>query len=323
MQSLARFRHYFWPVVGLGAVVLSGWLLYREIRNLSLDNVVDSLAAIPATHWALAVLATLVAYTALAEYDRIALIHLRKKIPWLFVMVTSFTTYALSHNIGASLVSGAVIRFRAYGSRGMSPGEIGVLVGLTTFTFIIGALTVGGIVMVIHPEILQRFFDVPDWLAIVAGLGMLAFVGFYMAGSLLHLRPLTIAGFHLYYPGFPVVLRQLIIGPLELVGAAAIIYFCLPEAGNPGFVVVLGVFVASFSVAIVSHAPGGLGVLEFVFLTALGDMDTAAVLAALIVFRVFYLIVPLGLAIMVVLLCEGPESARRRRETAEPPVPRP
>ena len=314
MQTLARFRHYFWPVVGLAAVVLSGWLLYREVKNLSVDNVLDSLAAIPPRGWILAVAATLVAYTALAEYDRIALIHLRKKISWAFVMVASFTTYALSHNIGASLLSGTVIRFRAYGSRGLSPGEIGVLVGLTTFTFIVGALSVGGIVMVIHPEIVQRFFDIADWLVVVVGLAMLGFVGFYLAASLLHLKPLAIGGFHLYYPAFQVVLRQLVVGPLELIGAAAIIYFCLPEAGNPGFVVILGVFVASFSVAIVSHAPGGLGVLEFVFLTALGDMDKAAVLAALIVFRIFYLIVPLALAIIVVLLFERAEFARRRRE---------
>ncbi len=317
LETLARFRHYFWPVVGFGAVVFSGWLLYRELRNLSVANVFDSLAAIPAGNWGLAILATLVAYTALAEYDRIALIHLGKRIPLAFVMVASFTTYALSHNIGASLLSGTVIRFRAYGSRGLTPGEIGVLVGLTTFTFIIGSLTLGGIVMVIHPDILQRFFEVPDWLVIAVGLAMLGFVAFYLAGSLLHLRPLSIGGFHLYYPRLPVVIRQLIVGPVELMGAAAIIYFCLPAAGNPGFLVILGVFVASFSVAIVSHAPGGLGVLEFVFLTALDDMDQAEVLAALIVFRLFYLILPLALAIIVVLFFERSQLARRngaRRE---------
>ena len=316
METLARLRHYFWPVVGLLAVLFSGWLLYKELRNLSVDSVLDSLAAIPAERWGLAVVATLIAYAALAEYDRIALIHLNKKIAWPFVMVASFTTYALSHNIGASLLSGAVIRFRAYGSRGLSPGEIGVLVGLTTFTFIVGALTLGGIVMLIHPDILHRFFDVPDWLVIVVAAAMLGFVGFYVAASLLHLRPLTIAGFHLYYPGFPVVVRQLIIGPLELMGAAAIIYFCLPEAGNPGFLVILGVFVASFSVAIVSHAPGGLGVLEFVFLTALSEMNQAEVLAALIVFRIFYLVVPLALAIIVVLVFERSQFGRDR---ARPP----
>ena len=100
-------------------------------------------------------------------------------------------------------------------------------------------------------------------------------------------------------------------------GAAAIIYFALPDAGNPGFVTILGVFIASFSVALVSHAPGGLGVLEYVFLTALPDMDQAGVLAALIVFRLFYLLLPLTLALIVVLVFERSQLGRG------PPASRP
>lgn len=309
-----RLRHLFWPVVGLAAVVFCGWLLYKEVSSLSVSDVVDSLAAIPLHRWALAVLSMLVAYGALAEYDRIALIHMGRKISLMFVMVASFTTYALSHNIGASLLSGTVIRFRAYGSRGLSAGEIGVLVGITTFTFIFGALVLGGIATLTHPEILERLLDVPKWVSIAAGLVMLGLVGFYVIGSLLHLPPLVIGGFHLYYPRPPVVLRQLIIGPLELIGAGAIIYFCLPDAGNPGFVTVLAVFIASFSVALVSHAPAGLGVLEYVFLKGLPDMDKAGVLAALIVFRLLYLVLPLALALIVVLFFERSEMKRRRAE---------
>ncbi|WP_204317045.1 hypothetical protein, partial [Klebsiella aerogenes] len=76
----------------------------------------------------LAALASLLAYAALAGYDRIALLHLRRKISWLFITLCSFTTYALSHNIGASVISGAVVRYRAYSSQGMSAAEIALLI---------------------------------------------------------------------------------------------------------------------------------------------------------------------------------------------------
>ena len=102
----------------------------------------------------------------------------------------------------------------------------------------------------------------------------------------------------------------MIIGPVELMAAAAIIYFALPEAGNPGYFVVLGVFVISFSAALISHAPGGLGVLEIVFLAGLADMDQAAVLAALLIFRLFYLIIPLILALFVVVVFERAQFQR-------------
>ena len=61
-------------------------------------------------------------------------------------------------------------------------------------------------------------------------------------------------------------MRQLIAAPAEIIGAAGIIYFALPETGNPGFLVVLAVFIFSFSAALASNAPGGLGVFELVFL---------------------------------------------------------
>src|SRR5215470_7555678 len=102
----ATLRNFFWPAVGIAAVIFSGWLLYRELHSMSLATVWESLSAIPLHQWLLAVLATLIAYVALAEYDRIALIHLGRRMPWDFVMVASFTTYALSHNIGASVISG-------------------------------------------------------------------------------------------------------------------------------------------------------------------------------------------------------------------------
>ncbi len=98
--------------------------------------------------------------------------------------------------------------------------------------------------------------------------------------------------------------RQLLAGPLELIGAAGIVYFALPEAANPGFVAVLGVFLASFTLALVSHAPGGLGVLEIAFLEAMPDAPQANVVAALLAFRLLYLILPLIFAVAVVIVFE-------------------
>lgn len=314
LQRIGQYKHYFWPTVGVLAVIFCGWLLYKEVRGLTWASLVDSFSAIPLSGWLLAIAATLVAYLALAEYDRIALIHLERKIPWPFVMITSFTTYSLSHNIGASLLSGTIIRFRAYGSRGLSPGEIAVLVAITSFTFLIGAILIGGVVMVLRPSVMQRYFDLPDWTVIAIGVAMLCAIGFYVAGSLFHFKPLIVGGFHVYYPRPKVVARQLIVGPLELLAAAAIVYFCLPAEGNPGFITVAGVFVASFSMAIVSHAPGGLGVLEYVFLTGLDDMDQAQVLAALIVFRLLYLLLPFAMALVIVLFFERSEFRRTARE---------
>jgi uncharacterized membrane protein YbhN (UPF0104 family) len=235
------------------------------------------------------------------------------------VSITSFTTYALSHNIGASVFSGALVRYRAYSSKGLSAPQIAVLVALCSFTFGLGTIFLGGIVLTTNPTILERLEGLlPDVLtnpttARAIGFILLALVLLYVLGSALHLRPVVIRTFKLEYPRPAVMVRQIIAAPLELLGAAGIIYFTLPVELEPSFLVVLGVFLASFSAALISHAPGGLGVFELVFLTAMPDIPKPDVLAALIIFRLFYLLIPFALSIVVVLLFERAKMAQAWR----------
>jgi uncharacterized membrane protein YbhN (UPF0104 family) len=315
---MKKILEYLWPVVGIGAVAFSCWLLYREFQGNSIRDVWDTLMAIPPHRVALAFIATLAAYWALAGYDRIALQHLGRSrgISWLYVTLCSFTTYALSHNIGASVVSGGMVRYRAYSAKGLSAGEVAVLVAFCSFTFAFGMILIGGVVFTFEPELIQRLLSVPEWTARMIGIGCLAFVALYMIGSALNLPPLQIRSFVLAYPRFPIALRQFVIGPLEIMGAAAIIYFALPEQGNPGFFVVLGIFVAVFSAALLSQAPGGLGVMEVLFLTALPGIPKLEVLAALIVFRLFYLLIPLAISGIIVVMFE--KAQLRKRLTARP-----
>jgi glycosyltransferase 2 family protein len=302
--GMKRVQDIAWPVIGLGAVAVSSWFLFKELRGLSFASLREAIASISLGRWLLAIASTLLAYSALAWYDRIALMHLGRKISWLFVGLTSFTTYAIAHNIGASVLSGAVIRYRAYSTKGLSVGEIGLLVAFCSFTFGLGVVTLGGLTLIFRPDVVERFDGAPDWVGSTAGALLIAATSLYAIGSLLHFRPFKLGGFEFVYPRPPVAARQLLAGPFELIGAAGIIFFALPAAANPGFVVVLGVFLVSFSLALVSHAPGGLGVLEITFLEGMPDVPQANVVAALLVFRLLYLILPFMFALGVVLVFE-------------------
>ncbi len=301
---MKRYLNFLWPTIGLGAVALSLWLLFRELRGMSLGDVESAFSAISAGRWVLAVASTLIAYLALAWYDRIALLHLGFKLPWSFISAVSFTTYALSHNIGMSMFSGAMVRYRAYSTKGLTITDVGILVAFCSFTFALGTVLLGGFVLLYEPDIIDRLFHVAPILARLVGGLMLAMVALYVIGGALRLRPLVVGKFKLVYPGLPIVGRQLLAGPLELMGAAGIIWCALPAETNPGFLVILGVFLASFSAALLSHAPGGLGVLELVFVNAMPQVPKADVVAALLVFRLLYLIIPLILGIVAVVVFE-------------------
>ncbi len=298
-----RAAGFVWPAIGIAAVVLSLWLLLRELGGLSWSEVERSLAAITAWHWVLAVVSTVLAYTALAWYDGIALAHLGLRLPWSFISAVSFTTYALSHNIGMSIFSGAMVRYRAYSTKGLTIAEVGVLVGFCSFTFGLGTALLAGIVFLIEPTVFADLIYLPVFTVRLIGGLLVLLVACYAIGSLLNLKPLTLGGLKLVYPRPGITARQLVAGPLELIGAAGIIYCALP-ADNPGFLVVLGVFLASFSAALLSHAPGGLGVLELMFLSGLPELPKADVLAALLVFRLLYLLAPLAFGIAAVILFE-------------------
>ncbi|HPG02081.1 MAG TPA: UPF0104 family protein [Beijerinckiaceae bacterium] len=319
---MKRALDYFWPALGMAAVLAAFWLLAREFRGESVrHDVVAALQAIPPHRYLLAALSTLVAYAALAWYDRIALLHLGvKHISWFFVSVCSFTTYALSHNIGASVFSGAMVRYRAYSSKGLDAAQVAILVALCSFTFFLGTILLGGLVLVFEPHQLQRLEGLlPAALTNVdtsrfLGLGLLAMVALYATGSILRFKARQIGKFRLEYPRPEITLRQMIAAPMELLGAAGIIYFALPAEGNPGFFVILAVFLASFSAGLVSNAPGGLGVFELVFIKALPTLAKSKVLAALLVFRLFYLLIPLAIALVVVILFERQRLVERTDE---------
>lgn len=309
---MAIKKDYLWPFIGIIAVALSIYLLYHELRGISYDDIVGSLLAIPLTGWILSALATLAAYIALAGYDSLALQHLNKKIRWRFISLASFTAYAIGHNLGASVFSGGMVRYRAYSSQGLNAGEIGVLVAFCSFTFTIGCLLLGGIVLVTAPEYLNRFYeDASPWIAISAGTAMLSFIALYVLGSLFNFKPLRFRNFQLAYPNIAITFKQLLIGALELLAAAAIIHFALPAEADLSYWLILGIFLASFSAALISHAPGGLGVLELAFLVALPDIPQADVLAALLVFRLFYLLAPLAISLIVVVYFEREQWLKR------------
>ena len=309
---MKRYLEVLWPILGLVAVVVSIWLLSREFKGEAVASQVwHQFGTITPLGYLACALSAFLAYGALAWYDKIALDHLHiRDIPLPFVALCSFTTYALSHTIGFSVFSGAMVRYRAYSTKGMNAAQIAVLVAICSITFGLGVLLVGGFVLAVEPQELRRVASMLPHiltnivLARIIGIACLAAVVIYALGSIFRLPPLVVGTFRLDYPRPAIAVSQFIAAPLELIGAAGILYFALPEVGNPGFLVVLAIFVGSFTAALASNAPAGAGVFDLLFINALPSIPASKVLAAVLMFRLFYLLLPLLFAIVVVILFE-------------------
>jgi len=315
----AKWKKFIWPVIGLLAIVGSFWFLAHdpEIRSLTWEGLREAFREINLHHWLLIILCTLGCYINLAFYDVIALQHLRKKVGFPFVVGCALTTYSLAHTIGASAFSGAVIRYRAYTTKGLSGPEVGVLVTFCSLTFSLAVMIVLGFAFLLTPGLGDRVSahispHVVQWVALVT----LAIVVAYLASSALGLPDLKIRNFRISYPRFSIALKQVTIAPVELLFAAGILYFALPEANNPGYMVVMGVFVVGFSLALLSHAPGGIGVFEAVVIAGLPEFPVDVKIAALLVFRLFYLMLPLVVGLVLVAMFESSQLKAKRKAEA-------
>ena len=337
-----RFLGWMWPLVVLASVAWSLIVLEGKLEaeastdpvvralldegpffndlHVIWDAIADKLAAIPDNAYVLAALSALLAYAALAWYDRIALKHLGRQgsVSMRFTCLCSFVSYALGHNIGASVLSGGAVRLRAYAAQGLSKTEVAGLIAFCSLTFVLGAALLLGATLAWDPALAAPLTDrlpaglVPEGLIRAAAFATLALCGLYVAAAFRGAKTLRVGRFSIDYPKPGVVLQQIVAGPLELLGAAAIIYFALPAEGSPGFVTVLGAFLISFCVGLISQVPGGMGVMEAVFLALMPDLPATGVIAALLVWRLFYLLLPLAVSAPIILAYEGRQWLRVR-----------
>ena len=161
--------------------------------------------------------------------------------------------------------------------------------------------------------LIRALFAEVNPVPVKAAAAMLGLCALYVIGSWRHFKPVHFRSVHIVYPRLPVVLRQLIAAPLELAAAAGIIYFVLPETGNPGFLVVLGAFMLSFSAGLLSQTPGGIGVMEAVFLALLPSIPASDTVAALLIWRLMYLMIPLALSVPLIVAFERMQLRRDDR----------
>jgi phosphatidylglycerol lysyltransferase len=97
-----------------------------------------------------------------------------------------------------------------------------------------------------------------------------------------------------------VVGAQVGIAALDWVLAGAARAALLPAGQRPGFLTFLGVFLIAQFAGLVSHVPGGLGVVESILVLLLArDIPPTTLLGALVAYRAVYYLLPFGIAVVM------------------------
>lgn len=292
--ALSLLKRHGATVFGLLLLVGAIWVVHREFRNLSIADVTRAMEAIPvsALWWGAGL--TVVAYLVLAVYDWLGARYSGRPSTWGRALLASFCGYALAHNLGFAAVSGAAVRFRLYSAWGYSPLEIGKVVGFTSLTFGLGGMALGGMVLLVEPEVLPWVGAyLPRWLLQLAALPLFGVVIAYVLLSRFR-RSVRVFGHEVELPGVRMAVAQSLLATVDVAVTAAIFYVLLPPAEGLTFLRFIGIYLAAYALGITASVPGGLGVFDGAIIIGLAPyMGAAQVVGALLVFRLYYYIVPL------------------------------
>lgn len=294
-----------WPFVRrhgatvFGLVVLVGaiWVVQREFRNLSVADVRQALAELPMSGLLAAAGLTVAAYGVLTIYDWLGARYAGRPSSWTRALLASFCGYSLAHNIGFAAVSGAAVRYRLYSAWGYSPIEIGKIIGFTSLTFGLGGMALGGMVLLFEPEVLPWAGEhIPRWGLQLLSVPLFAVVLGYVLLSKFR-RTIRVFGHVVELPGVRMAMVQTTLATVDVAVTAAIFYVLLPAAPGLTFLHFVGLYLAAYTAGIAANVPGGLGVFDGAILLGLAPyMGAAEVVGALLVFRLYYYIVPLFIA---------------------------
>jgi len=294
-------------IKGLGGAALSIaigtaaiFALTHSLRNVDYENVFAIIRGTDASVVALALVMVTASYASITLYDWLALHTMgRRDVPYRIAALASFTSYPIAHGIGAVALISPVIRYRIYSRNGLEAMGVANICFLTGLTFWLGNMTALGFSLLYQPAALGVIDHLPPWANRMLALVLLGGVGAYLGWSWLHPRHIGKSRWLVTLPSGPLVLVQIIVGLLDLTAAAVAMYVLLPAGVDIGFFRTLAVFIAATLLGFASHAPAGLGVFDATILIGLGEENREQLLAALLMFRFLYHLVPLSIALLL------------------------
>src|ERR1700733_910996 len=295
-----------WKRLGIAAslliITLAVTHLVRTLKGVNTGVILVALTDIPLAHIVLAALCVIGAFCTLTFYDFFALRTIGKKhVPYRIAALSSFTSYSIGHNIGATVFTGGAIRFRIYSDYGLSAVDVAKICFLSGLTFWLGNAFVLGIGMALHPWAATAMDQLPPAINRLIALGVLGAIAAYFVWLSLgeERRELGQNGWKVRLPSAPLTLVQILIGVVDLGFCALAMYLLMPAQPGIDFISLAVVFILATLLGFASHAPGSIGMFDAAMLVALPEFGKEQLLATLVVFRILYFMIPFGIAISI------------------------
>ena len=161
-------RRIGWNRIGLALsvtiITIAAVALYRILRTINPTEVVEALVTTDLRNVMLAGVFVAGGYFTLTFYDLFALRTIgRNDVPYWAAAFAAFTSYAVGHNVGASVFTGGAVRYRIYSAWGLTAIEVAKICFVAGLTFWLGNATVLGLGIAYAPLAASAIDLLPAW----------------------------------------------------------------------------------------------------------------------------------------------------------------
>ena len=297
---------------GVAVLLLAFWALSASLREISLDDIEAAFATIGPLRWLLALALTALSFACLIVFDLAALRTLGTRLAAGVASRAAVTSFAISNTLGLPLLTGGAVRLNFYAREGLSEGDVVRVVTLAGLTFWLGMAAVVALTLPLQAaDVAIGGVALPAPLRWGAPLLRAAALGADLTWAARAPRSIALGALRLPLPGPRLTLAQLAAAALDLAFAAGVIFVLAPSLTVADYPQLLAAYALALAVAVITHAPGGLGVFEAIMFLLLPDLATTELAAALLGYRLVYFLLPFVLALAYLAVREGERLHRR------------
>jgi uncharacterized membrane protein YbhN (UPF0104 family) len=300
-RTLREWAGANWIGIALSTTIIiaASIALFILLRDIKIERVIAAIQATAPRAILVAALFVACGYLTLTGYDFFALRTIgRRDIPYRIAALASFMSYAIGHNLGATAITGNMVRYRIYSAHGLSLVEVAKIAFITGLTFWLGNAFVLGFGMTLKPAAASAINQAPVFLNRAVGCAALAAIVGYLLWLLPRARIIGRHHWQVTLPSTPLTVVQIAIGVCDLTVVSLAMYALLPAQPPLPFLPLLVTFVMAALLGFVSHAPGSIGVFDAAMLIGLPLFEKEQLLASLLIYRFLYFLVPLFFAVV-------------------------
>jgi uncharacterized membrane protein YbhN (UPF0104 family) len=310
-QTLRRLLPLLWIAIAGAAA----WVLFERIEEIDFAEVAQDLSNVPLPLVIAALFCAAGVYTTVGLYEGIAVRiasgrNLRRQ-----AFRTAVIANPVGRAIGVAMVSGGALRYRMYAPEGLSLKQIGAVILLVAMPYVFGVGWLIDLSLLLHLKEASRAFQLPfAAVTAFAVLGLAKDIG-WLAFVATRTEPITLRGQSIRLPSLRDALVQIAFGLVQISLMTTILYLFMPRELNMTWPAFVAVYCIAFVAGQMSNVPAGLGVLEAALFLMLPHVPPGKLVGAVLAYRAVYELIPLGVALLMLLIYETTNKAgviRRR-----------